>query len=104
MTMPRISSRPQSRQFLPLAALALGALMLTAAPVSLDRSGLGLQQAYAQGDGDHGSDRGGAEGGGSDRGADSGSADRGSVDRGSTGAAGTNVGSTDIASHDANDR
>ena len=99
--MTRISNRRPSRKLLPLAALGFGALMLTAAPVSFDRSAFNLHQAYAQGDGDgdHGSDRGGAEGSGADRGADRGSADKGSADVG-----GTRDSSPDSTSHDAADR
>ncbi len=100
--MTRTSSQ-QSRKLFPLAALAFGALVIAAAPVSVSRAGLGLQQAYAQGDADHGSDKGSAEGSGSDRGSDRGGADTGSADHGSadTGSTGT---SADTAGHDANDR
>ncbi len=44
--MTRTSSQ-QSRKLFPLAGLALGALVLAAAPVSVSRSGLGQHQAYA---------------------------------------------------------
>lgn len=94
--MARSSSRQQSRKLFPMAALAIGALVLAAAPVNVGIPGFGLQQAYAQGDADHGSDKGGAEGSGSDRGADRGSADRG----GSS----ADTSSTDSAAHDAADR
>jgi hypothetical protein len=99
MTMARSFSRQQSRKLLPMAALAIGALVLAAAPVNVGVSGFGLQQAYAQGDADHGSDKGGAEGSGSDRGAD-----RGSADRGASGTSGSDTGSADPAGHDATDR
>jgi len=80
--MTHMSSKP-SRKLFPIAALALGFLMLVAAPVSVGSTGVALQHAFAKGDGDGGSDKGGSEGSGADRGADRGSADKGSSDKGS---------------------
>ncbi len=97
-----------SRKLFPFAALAIGALVFAAAPVSIGTSGVGLHQAYASADagGDKGgSDKGGSdkgsEGSGADRGADKGGADKGSADTGSADKGGT---STDSASHDTTDR
>jgi hypothetical protein len=108
MTMTRIPTQ-KSRKIFPLAALAVGALVLAAAPVSLGTSGFVAHQAFASGEGDHGSDKGGsdkggAEGSGADRGADKGSADKGSADKGSADAGGTGGASADSASHDTTDR